>query len=294
MTMGGAMLTLLGIAQDGGIPQAGCTKPCCMNEFGGPTRIRNPVALGITTPEGSRHLLEASRTLPHQLILWSSLDGNPIDKVDSVWLSHAHLGHTDGLGQFGHEAWGAKGIPLHASKSMMGVISKSPLLSSLFSNGHLIPKIFDTGETLDLSESIQITPIKVPHRDENSDTHAFLIQGNQKRLLFLPDHDSWEDTLAFHSKEDPLSWFKSMFVDIVLLDGTFWSSDELGGGARKIGHPPVEETLDLIGRRKPNDPRVIFFHFNHTNPLHLESSAETAKVRAMGWEVARQPMKFTI
>ena len=292
--MGEALVTLLGIAQDGGVPQAGCTKSCCMNEFGGPTRTRNPVAVGITTSEGGRHLVEVSRTLPAQLILWSSSDGKPIDKIDSVWLSHAHLGHIDGLGQFGHEAWGVKGIPLHASKSMIDVVSNSPLLSPLFSNGHLIPEKFDSGENIQLSESIKITPIKVPHRDENSDTHAFLIQSKQKKLLFLPDHDSWEDTLSLYSEEGPMSWFKSMFVDIVLLDGTFWSSDELGGNARNIGHPPVEETLELIGRRKPNDPRVVFFHFNHTNPLHLEASAETAKVRAMGWEVARQPMTFTL
>ncbi|MDP6325555.1 MAG: MBL fold metallo-hydrolase [Candidatus Thalassarchaeaceae archaeon] len=292
--MAATLVTLLGIAQDGGVPQAGCTKSCCMNEFGGPTRTRYPVALGITAPEGSRHLLEASHELSSQLILWSSSDGQPLDQVDSLWLTHAHLGHIDGLGQFGREAWGPKGISLHASKSMIELISNNSLLNPLFSNGHLNPSEYISGEGVELTESVKITPIKVPHRDELTDTHAFLIQGSQKRLLFLPDHDSWEETLNFHSAEDPLSWFRSLFVDVVLLDGTFWSGDELGGNARKIGHPPVEETLELLGRRKPDDPRIVFFHFNHSNPLHVEASAETAKVRAMGWEVARQPMTFTL
>ncbi|MDP6742153.1 MAG: MBL fold metallo-hydrolase [Candidatus Thalassarchaeaceae archaeon] len=288
------LVTLLGIAQDGGVPQAGCTKSCCMNEIGGPTRTRHPVALGITTPEGERHLVEASRTLSSQLILWSSLDGKPLNQVDSLWLTHAHLGHIDGLGQFGTEAWGPKGVPLHASESMVEMISNNPLLSPLFSNGHLTPKTYISEEKIELTDTLSITPIRVPHRDEHSDTHAFLIQSAQKRLLFLPDHDTWEETLNLHSADDPLSWFRSLFVDVVLLDGTFWSGDELDGNARKIGHPPVEETLELLGRRKPDDPRVVFFHFNHTNPLHEEASAETAKVRAMGWEVARQPMTFTL
>lgn len=292
--MEATLVTLLGIAQDGGVPQAGCTKSCCMNEFGGPTRTRHPVALGITTPEGGRHLVEASRTLSSQLILWSSLDRKPLNQVDSLWLTHAHLGHIDGLGQFGCEAWGPKGVPLHASESMMEVISNNPLLSPLFSNGHLTPETYISGDKIELSETLSITPIRVPHRDEHSDTHAFLIHCAQKRLLFLPDHDSWEETLLLHSADDPLSWFRSLFVDVVLLDGTFWSGDELDGNARKIGHPPVEDTLELLGRRKPDDPRVVFFHFNHTNPLHEEASAETAKVRAMGWEVARQPMTFTL
>ena len=40
-----------------------------------------------------------------------------------------------------------------------------------------------------------IKPIQVPHRAELSDMHAFLIQGPQNNLLFLPDHDSWETGL---------------------------------------------------------------------------------------------------
>ncbi len=287
-------VVLLGTAQDGGVPQAGCAKPCCMTEFGGPTRHRNPVALGLTAEDGSRHLIEASRTLADQLILWSTVDGGPLDKLDSIWLTHGHLGHIDGLGLFGCEAWGTEDIPLHASESMIGVVQSSPPLAPLFENNHLIPTPFYSGEKVELTTDLSITPVKVPHRDEHTDTHAFLIEGASKRLLFLPDHDSWSVTLESHSTDNPLSWLHSLFVDIVLLDGTFWSGEELGGHAKKIGHPPVEDTLELLGIKGPSDPRVVFIHLNHTNPLHDESSAETARVRAMGWEVARQPMSFNL
>ena len=125
---------LLGTAQDGGVPQAACVKSCCMNEFGLPTRHRNPVALGLTATDGSRHLIEASRTLADQLIIWSTVDGEPHNKLDSIWLTHGHLGHIDGLGLFGCEAWGVEEIPLHASESMIRVVESSPSLAALVDN----------------------------------------------------------------------------------------------------------------------------------------------------------------
>jgi pyrroloquinoline quinone biosynthesis protein B len=175
---------------------------------------------------------------------------------------------------------------------MLEVVRDSPMLAQLLTNRHLRANQFSTGEKVSLGGELTITPLQVPHRDDHSDTHAFLIEGAAKKLLFLPDHDSWQMTLDIHQAAGPLEWFRSLFVDIVLIDGTFWSADELGGKAADIGHPPVEETLALLGDRGPSDPRVVFIHLNHTNPLHDESSAASAKVRAMGWEIARQPMTF--
>ena len=36
---------------------------------------------------------------------------------------------------------------------------------------------------------------KVPHRDELSDTHAIIVRGKTKSILFLSDHDTWRETL---------------------------------------------------------------------------------------------------
>ena len=292
--MTGILAVLLGNAQDGGVPQAGCVKPCCMNEFGGPTRNRNPVALGVTGEDASRHLFEASRTLSDQLRIWSEMDGEPLNSLKSLWLTHAHLGHIDGVGQFGCEAWGPKGIELHASESMISLIQNSPNLAHLIDNGHLVPMAFSDGCKVKLTDELSVTPIRVPHRDELTDTYAFKIESSETKMLFLPDHDSWQETLDLHSASNPRGWLQSMFIDIALLDSTFWSDDDLGGHAKEIGHPSTLETLDLLGQRNPGDPRIILFHFNHTNPLHDESSGEVARVRASGWEVARQGMVFRL
>jgi pyrroloquinoline quinone biosynthesis protein B len=79
-------------------------------------------------------------------------------------------------------------------------------------------------------------------------------------------------------------------VDVLLLDGTFWSNDELiriqgnGETAHQMGHIPVEESLRLLKNTKVG--RRIYMHINNTNPILNEESPEHRAARAAGWEVA--------
>ena len=81
---------------------------------------------------------------------------------------------------------------------------------------------------------------------------------------------------------------------MVLIDGTFWSEQEVGGRAASIGHPPVSQTIELLGERREGDPRVIFIHLNHSNPLHDKNSEEYAALVKLGWEIAEQGTTFTL
>ena len=83
-------VVLLGSAQDGGVPQVGCD--CCID-----LEQRYPVSIGLTDADGGKHLFEATRHLGDQLRIWGC------NSVDSVFLTHAHIGHVDGLGLFGKE-----------------------------------------------------------------------------------------------------------------------------------------------------------------------------------------------
>ena len=89
-------VTLLGTAQDGGVPQVGCD--CCID-----VKQRFPVSIGLTDSEGGKHLFEATRYLGEQLRIWN------VKKINSLFLTHAHFGHVDGLGLFGRETMNAQG-----------------------------------------------------------------------------------------------------------------------------------------------------------------------------------------
>ena len=42
-----------------------------------------------------------------------------------------------------------------------------------------------------LHEEVSVTPLRVPHRDEFSETVGYRIEGPKRSALFIPDIDKW-------------------------------------------------------------------------------------------------------
>ncbi|MDP6333764.1 MAG: MBL fold metallo-hydrolase [Candidatus Poseidoniaceae archaeon] len=281
-----AEVTLLGIAQDGGRPQPSCLKDCCQDIQ--PSEISFPTSIGATFADGTKHLFDVTRNLGQQLKIWNE------NQPSHVWLTHAHFGHVDGLGLFGRETIGAKNIKLYASSKMTDLIHATPQWSLMVKQGVFEINTFQTGDIIEFgTESIE--PIIIPHRDELSDMHAFIIRGKDNSLLYLPDHDTWEETLDSFECKLIREWLKKYNIDVALIDGTFWSQHELTGRSQKeVPHPPVSQTVAHLGTRLPDDPELYFVHLNHTNPLYDKSSSAHKTVESMGWKVAVQGMKLTL
>ena len=278
-----ALLTLLGIAQDGGRPQPGCTRPCC--EGLTEADYRSPVSLSIQTSNGKTLLIEATRDLGRQL----RMVGNP--SVDHLFITHAHLGHVDGLGLFGRETMSARHIQLHCSPSMQDLVEATPAWNQLLIQNVLTFSEFPT-VTID---DVTIQFIQVPHRAELSDMHATILRGENQSVLFLPDHDSWDETLQAHSCDTIREFLTKYEIDIALLDGTFWSGGELQGRDMSVvPHPTVEESLRRLGTRKDSDPEIYFIHLNHTNPLYNATSDEYDQLKKSGWALGVECQQFTI
>jgi pyrroloquinoline quinone biosynthesis protein B len=89
--------------------------------------------------------------------------------------------------------------------------------------------------------------------------------------------------------------------DLVLIDGTFWSDDELirlGRGnktARAMGHLPLAGSGGLFDQYPRHAPgRKILIHINNTNPILDEDSAEHRAVLASGFEIAYDGMELSL
>ena len=278
-----AVVTLLGIAQDGGRPQPGCTRPCCQ----GLTEqdYRSPVSLGVKTNEGTILLIEATRDLGRQLRMMD----NP--SIDHLFITHAHLGHVDGLGLFGRETMSARNIQLHCSPSMYSLIERTPAWNQLLLQNVLE---FGTFPRIEIDDVI-VEFIQVPHRAELSDMHAIILRGENKSLLFLPDHDSWNETLEAHSCKTIRDFLNKYEIDIALLDGTFWSGGELQGRDMSVvPHPTIEDSLQRLGNRKPTDPDISFIHLNHTNPVYDKTSIELQEIVQLGWRLGEEGQKIKL
>jgi pyrroloquinoline quinone biosynthesis protein B len=95
------------------------------------------------------------------------------------------------------------------------------------------------------------------------------------------------------------SWVEQS--DVVLLDGTFWSDDELkqtGRGkktAREMGHVPLSGPDGLLAQYPMGGKgRKILIHINNTNPILVEDSAEHRSVLDAGFEIAYDGMEITL
>jgi pyrroloquinoline quinone biosynthesis protein B len=273
---------ILGVAQDAGFPHLGCFRECC--ETARREGRREPVAaLGLIGERGW-WLVDATPDLPEQVHAMGELPRG-------ILLTHAHVGHYAGLMYLGREGMNARGMPVHCSEAMAAFLRENAPWDQLVRLGNVELRPFRTGETLRLDPWLEVQPERVPHRDEYADTHAFGIRLQGCRpALYLPDLDRWE------------GWDAATLLRryaTLLVDGTFFSADELGGrDMSEIPHPTVTRSLDFLGDLAARGgPREIWFlHFNHSNPLLDPGSSEARAVAARGFRAARtgaQPHLFS-
>ena len=264
---------LLGNAQDGGLPQAGCDCPNCRRAWADPALRRDVTCLGLLDPvAGQSWLIDTTPAFPAQL---HALGQAANTHLAGILLTHAHTGHYTGLIHLGREAWATERLPVHASARMASFLRANAPWSSLVDWGHIKLEPLTPGHEVVLSPHLAVTPLAVPHRDELSDTLAFLVRGPARRLLYCPDTDAWDRWEG--DVRDLVS-----AVDIALLDGTFFDEGELPGrDLTAVPHPLVRETarrLAGIGA----DVRLV--HLNHSNPLH-HPGPERAWLAARGLAV---------
>ena len=117
----------------------------------------------------------------------------------------------------------------------------------------------------------------------------FFDEQTEGRLLIAPGVGAWSDILQEAAKES----------NAVLMDGTFWSEDELrevqpgARGASEMGHLPIEEgTLPLLSALKIR--HRVYVHINNTNPIFMPDSPQRAAVEAAGIVVGYDGMSLEL
>lgn len=280
-------ITVLGIAQDAGFPQAGCQKENCRLFWEGKEDARYATSLGFVDAEEKKAwLFEATPDFKHQHK--SLLEESSLSDLSGIFLTHAHIGHYTGLMHLGHEAMGASEVPVYTMPGMKNYLETNGPWSQLVEFKNIKLKELSADSTIQVSEKLWVTPFLVPHRDEFSETVGYRIESENKKVLFIPDINKWG------------VWERSIIeeiskVDIALLDGTFYDADELPGrNMADIPHPFIEESLELFKNLADSEKeKITFIHFNHTNPLILDSE-ERKFVESLGFRVAYEGMRIDL
>jgi pyrroloquinoline quinone biosynthesis protein B len=270
---------LLGTAQDAGVPHIGCDCRTCTLARRDPRQRHLPASLALVDHRaGASWLIDATPAFPEQLAMLR--EHAPRCRLAGVLLTHAHMGHYTGLMYLGREALNTRDLPVYASPMLCAYLAANGPWSQLVALGNISLRSIAAAVPIALSEDLRVTPLPGPHRAELSDTMAYLVHGTARSLFYCPDIDRWEQ------------WSESLpqfleTIDVALLDGTFFSADELPGrDLTEIPHPLVRETADLLAG---TPARVYFIHLNHSNPLYHDGAQRSwLASKRMGIGVAGQ------
>jgi pyrroloquinoline quinone biosynthesis protein B len=307
-------IKILGSAAGGAFPQWNCACPNCRSlragTFQGKARSQTQVA--ISADNRSWFLLGASPDLRSQIESTPELqpqNGIRQSPITGAVLANADIDHVLGLLLLRE----LQPLRIHGTASIRGILRED---NSMFAMLQRITNQaswtdFVPGETFSLKDSsekdsgLRVRALSLAQhfpayvstdrqqllKAEESSLGFIIESPTGKRLAYMPAVPDIGDELI---KE-----FDN--ADVLLLDGTFWSDDELirvqgsGQTARQMGHVPVfgpEGTLVRLAHLRR--PRKIYLHINNTNPMLNEAGPEYRQVRDAGWEIAEDGWQFDL
>jgi pyrroloquinoline quinone biosynthesis protein B len=312
-------IKILGSAAGGAFPQWNCACPNCRSlragTFQGKARSQTQVA--ISADNRSWFLLGASPDLRSQIESTPELqprskvnnDGIRQSPIAGAVLANADIDHVLGLLLLRelqplriHATASIRRI-LREDNSMFGMLQR---LTNQASWTDFVPgEAFSLKDSSEKNSGIHVRALSLAQhfpayvstdrqqslKAEESSLGFIIESPTGKRLAYMPAVPELSDEL--------MQEFDN--ADLLLLDGTFWSNDELiriqgsGQTALQMGHVPVsgpEGTLVRLAQLRR--PRKIYLHINNTNPMLNEAGPEYRQVRDAGWEIAEDGWQFDL
>ena len=225
--------------------------------------------------------------------------------IQSVFLLDAQIDHTTGL------------LMLREHNQPLNLFTTAPVREDL-STGNPLLNVLDhycginwtevvlNGNAINLpgANAVDIHPIALtsnappysPRRDNPvpGDTVGVLMHDKKsgKKLFYAPGLGEIE----------PAVWDAMQQADVVLVDGTMWTDDEMikAGASKKtaasMGHLAQSGTGGMIEwlDKLPPTTRKVLIHINNTNPILNEAGPERALLAEHGIEVAEDGMTITL
>jgi pyrroloquinoline quinone biosynthesis protein B len=276
---------LLGTAAGGGFPQWNCA--CQLCTAGLPARTQDCVA--ISADGVGWYLINASPDIRAQILGAKSLAPGPGPRdtpLRGALLTDAELDHTLGLAMLREGA----GLRVWAPDAVLTALRFDfPLREIVARYGS-----WDWQGDVSRVDGLRITTLPVSDKRpkyvmsgvDGPWVVAYRVEDPATGgvLVYAPCLAAWPDGF-----DDLIAG-----ATAVILDGTFYSPDEMsgatstdaGGAQRAMGHLPIAGPDGSLARiAKHPGPHWIYTHLNNTNPILDPTSPEHAEVRAGGAKV---------
>jgi pyrroloquinoline quinone biosynthesis protein B len=300
---------ILGSGAGGGVPQWNCGCPNCVAVRAGSPKIRARTqdSIAVSAAPGMWVLCNASPDIRRQIEDFDELHPKAArhSPIAAVVLTNGDLDHVVGLftmresypfAVYATEAvW--RGLLDHNAmmrtlQRFQGHVTWRPLIV-----GSETPIANAEGAATGLSITARAVQGKIPIHLEG------IAPNSPEQNVGVWLEDQAHATVAYVSAAARLDEVAAHLrgVDALLLDGTFFSSDELSrpglskSRAEDMAHLPIGDANgSLEWTSKLHARRRIYTHINNTNPILVEDSTERRAVEAAGWEVAADGMDFIV
>jgi len=300
-------VSVLGAAAGGGFPQWNCNCDNCRRLRQGKLRAkaRSQIQVAVSADGCAWHLLGASPDLGKQIECNPRLhprQGLRDSPIASVILTCAEVDQSLGLlllremQPFAVYATASVRDILLGDNSMFGMLHRVPRQVEWRAVSPGVPFEIEAGMKLEAipmgsgyPSYVSAGRLALCRADEA--VVGWSVRHGGSSVLFLPGVAAIDDALLARMEQS----------DLVLLDGTFWSDDELirvwpeARTARAMGHLPISGeggTLERLAALRR--PRKVFIHINNTNPILDEEGEAYSTVRETGWDVAYDGMTITL
>lgn len=304
------LVRILGSAAGGGVPQWNCGCPVCAAVRSGsrPVTSRRSSTIAVGDGGGKWFLGNAGPDLDGALRECSSLWPGPGDStapIHGVFLTDAELDHTLGLLSLRQ----ASELHVYGTAAVRILLSQCGLLPTLESYTVVHWHEVRPGERFALHdrhgavsplwcEAFDATSGRLPRYARGTGPTTGVVIGYRitdertaRSAVFLPSVAALDESLLPQLGG----------AHLVLVDGTFWTDDELcqhqrgTATARSMGHLPVdgaEGSLRLL--RQLTDAHIVYTHLNNTNPILFEDSPERACLADAGASVAQDGAEYEL
>lgn len=306
---------VLGSAAGGGFPQwnCGCSNCARLRRGAFKGRARTQAQVAVSPADSTWFLLNASPDLRQQLSEhpeFAPKEGTRSTPVAAILLTSADVDCVLGLLHL------REFQPLHiyATLAVRRVLteenslfrtlvrSNPPVKWEVLQLDRLTPLFQPPAPGTKMSLFCKAVPLNGSYPDYVSDAVRKVLPEdeaviglqfvqNEKRFLYAPSLPARGEDWKRRVGESQLA----------LLDGTFWTDDELikiqdgGRTARQMGHVPLYGPNGLLDQlRLAQKTRRVLIHLNNTNPVLDEESSASRAVRDAGWEVAYDGMEFAL
>jgi pyrroloquinoline quinone biosynthesis protein B len=303
-------IRILGSAAGGGFPQWNCNCPNCRGIRAGSlrARARTQSSIAVSGHDPARWILvNASPDIRAQLEAHPELQPHRAlrdSALCAVVLVDGQVDHTTGLYMLREST---RPWPVWCTDSTYADLTQgNPVLQVLthFCGVERHRMELDRPFLVEQVEDVRWRALPVASKPAPySPNRAAPIPGDNVALVLEDGHSGRSAVYApgLGAIDERLFEFMQRAA-CVLVDGTFWSDDEMirvgvsKKHARDLGHLPQSGEggmLDWLGRL-PAGVRKILIHINNTNPILDESSDEARELTRRGVEVAVDGMEIAL